>query len=430
MAEANIYDLHEECFRKILLFAGDVSAFYLCGTCTTFRKREPKLEVLLIDPKRNHDFGYRECEWLTDFLHSESLSNAFCMVVFPAVDADYKSCYDFVERLPQRHAETLTHLYMRAIHGHTERCITPLMSRSDRAATILHRPVHTFGSNLTILKTLIVEHPQSGFGYIDFERRDSNDSNNDGVNSDDSFDNDEVLNYIGLDNMFGMFRRSSGPTVMLADCLVSLCHNTADTLKALRIIGPVWMEENTSLYTNKHLENAKSFLVGMNGLHYLELSLIPPPYPIKQRRYDNTHHGREGITEQMQKFVAERCPNLKHKASIICHINERPWEDSHSYDTTWGCDGDERTQQFLERHSCLAPDPRVVFSEYENNPYNHRLYTPYGYTGAWCGWIDKCVPQDRTDCAPCLAFRHSTACFANPDIVWEPTSYDRYYDFI
>ena len=132
----------------------------------------------------------------------------------------------------------------------------------------------------------------------------------------------------------------------------------------------------------------------------------------------------------MQKFVAERCPNLKHKASIICHINERPWEDSHSYDTTWGCDGDERTQQFLERHSCLAPDPRVVFSEYENNPYNHRLYTPYGYTGAWCGWIDKCVPQDRTDCAPCLAFRHSTACFANPDIVWEPTSYDRYYDFI
>ena len=118
-------DVPQGCFLKIVLYVGDASALHLCGANKQFRKWQPELKMLAIDPPHHSSSDYPR--WIHWHLGMEDgFEDKFCVIIHTSTGkkwnspcpnvSDYddtKTCHDLIASLPRRHASTITHLFLR-----------------------------------------------------------------------------------------------------------------------------------------------------------------------------------------------------------------------------------------------------------------------------------------------------------------------------
>ena len=433
-ASAGIMALPEDCFNKILLFMGDPSALHLCQINKQFRKsRRFDLEVLVIDPPDD-----RSSKDYPNWIHDSSLKEKFVMVIntttkvrYERVDRDElystdhnednKSCHDVINSIPDKHAATITHLYLRAIRGRHV--------GGHRHADIggkFPEKYEQHGSNLTSLKTLQVVQPPVGYGY-----------DGDGWLETTSDMPDRIAHEV---------TNSFDSEDELEDALLKLCYNTRETLRALSIKANIRLSRATARWLVAGY--------GEDGYEYTELYYLE--LLVREKGEDDAEedeHGdpdpfyMENWTAQVQLMAAACCPNLKKAPSVFCHDTSPPWptcklnlqfsfdQRTHRYPLglaitarrpTHNNPNYYRRDTFLRIHTCALPDetaPRRPKWPYDNLS----ELRPPGFRGEWCGFLKHCVvarpfpePEELrssgcSDKVPYRAYRLGDACLADPE---------------
>lgn len=397
----------------------------------------PDLVGLVIDPPDMQD-----SEDYPHWIYHPSLAGKFFVIINTKTKIRYermgrvglyysailnennKSCHDVVYSMPDEHARTVTHLYLRAIRGRGRPWEgdqgRPEFAQRFRYAEMFHcsgddfhpesnHPWHNYGYNLEKLETLQVVHPPVGLGY----------------------DSDGCCPNPGR---FYPPERECRPS--LSDALHTLCRNTCSHLRALSIKAYVGLGHR-DLWRIINVDNSQHrHPYPYPMLNFLE-ALVQ--WPDNDDNDDSDGGGdrepsyMEGITTELQLEAARCSAVLKKPPSVCCHNMSPPWPTSaramHNppanifkrWDQPIGIRRipEDRnpnyysSSTFLGIHSCVRLDERSgtprTPSECHNSDYDPgRLRSvPPGCSGLWCGYMTKCVgakplPNNRELTSRCV----------------------------
>lgn len=245
----NWADLSAAAIRLVTIFAG-TSGIHFCATCKAFRDAQPPLRGLIID----QEVGVSDLTWRDD--DKEKLKDEFCVSVKSDIGS-FKQPHKFIESLPDRYANEITHLYIEAIHGYDE--------ENRVLSTLLNGPVEEYGKNLISLCSLHLRHPPST-PYSSTERL----------------------------------------PISLRDCALQLVRATKATLRDLFVQVRIRFDVNDAVTMFEE--------IGLEKLHHLTLDLIPLP-----SRLFFIPQGNEADTIRLKQLAEEKCTSLQGNAAIVCH---------------------------------------------------------------------------------------------------------------
>ena len=132
-------DLPADAIRRIAMFGG-VSGIHFCNSCRTFQQHQPHLRILVL---------FRSKYSIPAFIHHEYLRDEFCVTLSTEGDV-----HRVIESLPPHYANSITHLYLDAVHHYDNATRGP--------ASLISGPLNDYATNLTSLQTLQISQPSAG----------------------------------------------------------------------------------------------------------------------------------------------------------------------------------------------------------------------------------------------------------------------------
>lgn len=223
-----ISDLPEIVLAHVAILLAGPSSFAWCAANRRFQSAQPALRVLVL--------GALQCP---PWCHHHDLARRFQLHL-----GDGFNSHRIIERIPPRHASTITHLYVQAVQGCVMRCADAVPTPNLRGALDLH------GQHLRALQAMHIEHRPAGF---------------------------------------------TGSTALPKDplelCAMALIRSTASTLRILCIDASTRMPWRL-IVNNNHL---------LRNLEYVRLNLQP-------FRVGKHAIGRPEDTELLQRVIKETCP--------------------------------------------------------------------------------------------------------------------------